>query len=716
MATMSVLSVSSPESQSSYDQPVKRECRRQLIEHAVKHLTTERDTSVCVRRDHVTKVWRQLEETGEAKGYFSHEERQDIEKEISQWELFHQSQVQTRKSSDLRVCYLAGDNPTNDLEVLVDFGILPQNVWAVEKDAETLMKAWKSIRRSNLRNVRLFKGDILVFLKDFEGQFDIIYFDACGTLPAAKQKTLKFIGYVFLYNKLTSPGALITNFSFPPPGQQQQAPTQEGESRQDFNAVTPDEVEFLNEVQETKPADPERRNIKELSVGYLKHRFTNISHDISECPEEIASNLNQRTDEENYGDYITYQVIDSAYLYIPIRRLLMATKHGESHPLWDQIYVKKEKFLETVSEGLKAAPKINLSSQDTYTRMFFFSIAIKESYLRRIASILEEKSQSNNLCKAWITELFPDLNKMKNQGIASLLMTHLLSYSFDFISMFANEDMLKYCLGPLHKALDSKDGFRAFCDATDPESTTSMVTGLLYGQMAYPSFPVVNKLLRLSYTAKKRQMFSDVFIFDKCRYVYEQFPTVDNSVFALYEPHQQMVFRMVVDGLQKHIGRICDLDVFPYCNVASIDPVVDGGVEFYSTALPRIPERQRVEELMCNNLKKEGNALVKEEKYEKAMALYNKCCDLWPANAIIYTNKALCFLRLNKPQDALSSCKEALKWDARNVKALYRAAMACKMQSKYSDAANYLQKLLEIDEKNRAATEELCKCEKLADG
>ena len=281
----------SPESQSSYDQPEKKECRRRLIEHAVKHLTTERDTSVFVQRDHVNKVWRQLQETEEAFYFFIDKDRQYIEKEISQWELFHESQVQIRKPSDLRVCYLASDNPTNDLKVLLDFGILPQNVWTVQEDDKKLKEACKSITNSNLRNVRLFKGNILIFLKDFEGQFDIIYFDACGTLdasdangtldafhacntlPAPEQETLKFIGYVFLYNKLTSPGALITNFSFPPPGKQKQAPTQEGESGQDTNAMTTDEVIFPNEAQEANPTDAERRDIKELSVECLKQKM-----------------------------------------------------------------------------------------------------------------------------------------------------------------------------------------------------------------------------------------------------------------------------------------------------------------------------------------------------------------------------------------------------------------------------------------------------------
>ncbi|KAL9970597.1 hypothetical protein ACROYT_G023001, partial [Oculina patagonica] len=236
-------------SQSLYDQDVKKECRSRLIEHAVRCLTTERDTSACVQRDHVQRVWRQLHETGEVQKYFSSLQRQEIEKEIKQWEIFRESQIQTRKPSDLRVCYLAGDNPINDLEVLIENGVLTQNVWAVEKDSATLKTAWESINRSHLRNVRLFKGDILTFLKDFEGQFDIIYYDACGTLPSAKQNTLKFIGYVFLYNKLKSPGALITNFSFPP---KQTAQVQ--------NASTRDE-------------DSERKLVRGLSEEYLKYRL-----------------------------------------------------------------------------------------------------------------------------------------------------------------------------------------------------------------------------------------------------------------------------------------------------------------------------------------------------------------------------------------------------------------------------------------------------------
>ena len=66
------------------------------------------------------------------------------------------------------------------------------------------------------------------------------------------QNTLKFIGYVFLYNKLTSPGALITNFLFPP--------------------------EQTADVQDAS-VDDERKLIRDLSTEYLKYRLHNTSRD-----------------------------------------------------------------------------------------------------------------------------------------------------------------------------------------------------------------------------------------------------------------------------------------------------------------------------------------------------------------------------------------------------------------------------------------------------
>lgn len=625
-----------------YDNQVKKKCRSDVISHAIRCLTTERHTSACVQRGHVRRVWQQLQESGESQAYFHPLVIESIEAEISQWEILHETKIQSRKPSDLNVCYLGGNNPINDLEVLVDSGVLPQNVWAVENDTKTFESAREAIRRSRFRNVRLFKGDILKFLKDYEGNFDIIYFDACGTLPSANQSTLKFIGYVFRYNKLTSPGALITNFSFPP----KREPT-----------------ECDEEAEQPSRILRESDKIRKLVTEYLKYRLDNTRMNKG-SPERNAKRLGQRTDEENYGDYITYQVIDSAYLYIPALRMLSSTRSGQSSPLWDQMFKSKKnfhnflkecrKFFQAVSEsspdsessigekscsfsetaspdskfsveeqscsvsetasevtdvnkllGASAASESNAGRASSDEVFLTLKDASKASPLWKCGFALEEEMQNNDLCKTWVTEILPDwqsTSNLKTEKLPLLLLTHLLSHFDFFISTFTNENFQEKCIEPLYNALHSDHDdavFPKFYNVVDLSNTRSLVAGLLYGQMAYPSFPVVDKMLRLCYTGNteegrlRRQMFTDVFIFDQCRYVYQQFPSIDCACFAITEPEQQMVFRMVVDGLRKHLEDICFKDVFPSCHVASIDPVPKGKISFPNSR-PKIPKRKEV--------------------------------------------------------------------------------------------------------------------------
>ena len=588
-----------------YDNQAKKKCRSDVISHAIRCLTTERHTSACVQRGHVRRVWQQLQESGESQAYFHPGVIESIEAEISQWEILHESKIQSRKPSDLSVCYLGGDNPINDLEVLVDNGVLPQNVWAVEKKSKTCKFAWEAISTSKLRNVRLFEGDILDFMKDYEGNFDIIYFDACGTLPSAKQNTLKVIGYVFQFNKLTSPGALITNFSFP------------AES-------------VPNEQRSSHPK--ERDQIRDLVTEYLRYRLDNTLMN-----EGFAESRSLRTDEENYGDYITYQVIDSAYLYIPALRMLSSTRSGGSSSLWDQMFQTKKTFLgflkecskfsdeaklsspdsessvgeqscsvsETASEvtkaneslGASAASESNVEGDSFKEKFLTLNDASKASPLWRCGFTLEEAMQNKDICSAWVNEILPDWRStLKTEKLTPLLLTHLLSYFDFFISTFTNENFQEKCIEPLYNALHSDHDdtvFPKFYNVVDLSNTRSLVAGLLYGQMAYPSFPVVDKMRRLHYTGNARQMFTDVFIFDQCRYVYQQFPSIDCACFAISEPGQQMVFRMVVDGLRKHLEDICSHDVFPSCHVASIDPVPKGEIGFPNSR-PKIPKRKEV--------------------------------------------------------------------------------------------------------------------------
>ena len=658
---------------------------------------------MCVKRDHVARVWKQLQESGEAYEYFTEEDRQEIEEAIGNWELFHDSQVQTRKPSDLRVCYLGGDNPINDLEVLVANGVLCQNVWAIEKDAKTLEKAWNAIKNSQLRNVRLFKGDILTFLKDFRGQFDIIYFDACGTLPAAKQNTLKVIGYVFLYDKLMSPGALITNFSFPPQDTQQEIPAN------------------------SQHVDEEKEMINFLVKEYMRYRLCNVKWGET-WPENNEDDLSDWTDEDKYGDYISYQVIDSAYSFIPAQRMLLSK--GKS--LWGQIFVDKQVFLQdihsyfssdgenatkgTKEKSTKTTRSENLAAKrEELKNLKAFEVDATERlflYLKKMAENLIFHEQSNSLCKAWVAEIFPDWraeSSLKKEKLPSMLLTPILSSSRTHILLFSNDDSTSKCLGPLLKAIDEKR-VPSYCDLASEGEAAYLVGGLLYGQMAYPSFPVMDKLFRLRYTAKKRQMFADVFVFDKCRYLYEQFPTVDCACFAIVEPKQQIVFRMVVDGLCKHLGGICCEDLFRYCNVASINQIVEGGVSFPNSHRS-IPDRQEIEQYVL--LKEKAFGLVKVKEYKEALEIYHECLSSCPVSLqdTILANIAQCCLSLGLFENVVSTCTDVLMRNSKHIKARYRRAKAFKMMGHYRRAIEDLKMVLEDDPGNKEAERELLECQ-----
>ena len=549
----------------------ENDCRSKLIEHAVRCLTTERSTSVCVKRDHVARVWKQLHESGEACKYFTGEERRKIERRIGDWERFHDGQVQTREPSDLRVCYVCGDNPINDLEVLRVNGVTCHNVWAIEKDSKTFAKARNAIKNSKVRNVKLLQGDILKYLKYLPGQFDIIYLDACGPLPSKRQDTLKIIGYVFLYDKLTSPGALITNFSFPPP-QENSASLQDEKERQVLN--------FL---------------VKE----YMKYRLCNVSGR-DNSPENNAEYLSERTDEDNYGDYVSYQVIDSAYLFIPAQRMLSTYEDGES--LWSQVLRSKEDFVgesdsynekstktTTNQKSMELREKLKEKCEVHAKSSLFFNL------MRKMAESFHEKPKDYFSCKAWIRDIFPDCKSeafLKDKyGEFPVLLTTLLVSSPTHIIDFYNDAFVK-CLEPLFKAV--ADGrIPSCCDMTTPGQSTCLLAGLVYGQVACPSFPVVDKLFRLSHKSNTRQMFADVFVFDKCRYMYDESSTADCADSAMELPKNQMVVRMVVDGLRKHLGGICSEDLFKFCNVANKDAITEGGVSFPNSE-GSIPDRQKI--------------------------------------------------------------------------------------------------------------------------
>ncbi|XP_052797101.1 sperm-associated antigen 1-like [Mya arenaria] len=106
-------------------------------------------------------------------------------------------------------------------------------------------------------------------------------------------------------------------------------------------------------------------------------------------------------------------------------------------------------------------------------------------------------------------------------------------------------------------------------------------------------------------------------------------------------------------------------------------------------------------------LKAQGNEAVKKGNFRVAAQLYTQCEGVLPDQTVTYTNRALCYIRLNQTKEAEADCSKALTLEKDNVKALFRRAQARKMLKKYREGIEDLSHLLKVDPSNAAAKKEM---------
>ncbi|XP_061460272.1 sperm-associated antigen 1 isoform X2 [Rhineura floridana] len=119
----------------------------------------------------------------------------------------------------------------------------------------------------------------------------------------------------------------------------------------------------------------------------------------------------------------------------------------------------------------------------------------------------------------------------------------------------------------------------------------------------------------------------------------------------------------------------------------------------------QIPDEKSEE--MFKSLKSKGNEHVKKGNYEEALIKYNECIKLNSQEQTIYTNRALCYLKLFQYEEAKKDCDYVLQIDESNIKALYRRALAYKGLQNYKASTDDLNKVLLIDSSIDEAKKEL---------
>lgn len=500
----------------SYQEEEKRIARLSVLEEAIRCLTENRCRSTVAPKDYVRKVYQYIDTYG------TPFDKQIIkalsEKTITRWENFYDSITQSRKPENLKVAYLAGPNPENDLQALMSFGVLPENVWAFETDSSTYKDAVWATLDSEFPFLKLIKGNIGQFFAASPQKFDIVYLDFCGPLPSrnGKQKTLATITSILAHHAINSPGILITNFSLPSTKQDSKG----------LDLLTKLVASYLYPKDFLEDKDEPSDNFVEGAIA--------CGFSFDDWLIEVQDNI-----EFYYGHYITRLIIDLASIMVPYDNF--PRKHG----LFEQFFNLKNR-----AELRKRIDELYHFSEDgdggdviseSGDLPILWTIASLQNHRNlkdlNYQQLIYEDTEYEKFCNLFLRQLSSKNNE--REFVENVEQLHFLLYK--------GAEFYSEKLRSLNKRRWHREMYQ-FCDLV----LFHQITELLFRQIAVPYHINIEKTKRWTYLAKDTRMFMDMIVLDECRYVYDWMPTVDMIEAGMDSIDRQLCYRFALDALGKH--------------------------------------------------------------------------------------------------------------------------------------------------------------------
>lgn len=112
----------------------------------------------------------------------------------------------------------------------------------------------------------------------------------------------------------------------------------------------------------------------------------------------------------------------------------------------------------------------------------------------------------------------------------------------------------------------------------------------------------------------------------------------------------------------------------------------------------------------AEELKAQGNEAFANKEFKKAAKIYRDAIKLDSTNAILYSNRAQCFIKENDWNRALRDCNDGLSLKPNTktkIKLMYRKGVVCKNLGDALNARDCISQVLKEDPANKAAINEL---------
>ncbi len=303
----------------------------------------------------------------------------------------------------------------------------------------------------------------------------------------SEQHALRCIATMFKYHRLSSPGVLISNFAY---------------MDEDTDTEKQQYIDIISRYNFIK----DNRN-----VSLLKKRETiEFSNGYEDEKNKVEEAL-----EESYGNFISAMICDTASISIPTVRFCnsnylqsLSTTHPvtiaslqfqDVNTIKDNTlykYLAMNCFLKQNSENFKGVSKVDKLMNEISAQNGGYDLLSSSKKLYEI--------RTKGL------DISPDLNET--------------------LAFFDKEQSM-------YQFLD-KPNRHLFYDA-------------VISQLSHPMHYVSDKALRLTYVEKQKRMFTDLMLFDECRYLYDWLPAIHQIPNAFSNPSWQYTFRFALDGLIK---------------------------------------------------------------------------------------------------------------------------------------------------------------------
>lgn len=150
------------------------------------------------------------------------------------------------------------------------------------------------------------------------------------------------------------------------------------------------------------------------------------------------------------------------------------------------------------------------------------------------------------------------------------------------------------------------------------------------------------------------------------------------------------------------------------CYEVSLDDEIcknnfDSGMDLLAIAEKNVIKRELPADLKekANNLKNEGNELMKQEKFKEALEIYNKAIEIDKNNAVFYCNRAAAYSKLSDFVNSIEDCKNALKIDPTYSKAWGRLGLALLSNNQVEEAYEAYNKAIQLEPANEGYKQNL---------